>query len=91
VTGSQSAYTLFACALFLAAAVGVALAGVTRGQASLTTLAYGALLLFLAVQSFGLLAALTSGAAVVLGVGAVLLVAGVVLDRGRRRLIEEAG
>jgi uncharacterized membrane protein len=91
ITGAQTAYTLLACALFLAGAVGVALAGVTRGQGSLTNLAYAALLLFLAVQSFGALATLTSGAVLVLGVGAVMLVAGIVLDRGRRRLIEEAG
>jgi len=89
-SGAETAFTLLACGLFLAAAVGVALQGARTQQGSLSDLAYGALLVFLAVQSFGLLATLVSGAVLVLAVGAVLLVSGVLLDRGRRRLVNEA-
>ncbi len=47
-------------------------------------------MLFVAVQSFGLIAPLFSGAALVLAVGAILVVCGLLADRGRRRLLRGA-
>lgn len=86
---TQIAYTLAAGAAFLAAAVGVALAGVRREARALTNLAFGFLLVFLAIQSFGVLATILSGAGLLLAAGALLLTIGVALDRGRRRLLKE--
>lgn len=87
--GAGAVHALVASAVFLAAAVGVALAGARHSMPSLTNLAFGALLVFAAVQSFGLLAELLSGAALLLTIGIGLLVIGVLLDRGRRHLLEE--
>lgn len=86
---AQTLYTLLAAALFLAASVGVAVVGIGRGARRLTDLAFAFLLLFVAVQSFGTLASILSGAGLVLAAGAVMLTVGILLDRGRRRLIKD--
>ena len=85
----QLAHVLVASALFLALAVGLAFVGVARESAALTNVAIAAIVLFVAVQSFGLIAPLFSGAALVLAVGAILVACGLLADRGRRRLLRE--
>lgn len=87
--GAQTAYTLIAAALFIAAAVGIALSGVARESRRLTDLAFAFLLVFICVQSFGLLASILSGAGLLLSAGALLLAIGVGVGRGRRRLLGE--
>ena len=83
------AHALVASALFLALSVGLAFLGVARESAALTNVAIAAIVLFVAVQSFGLIAPLFSGAALVLAVGAILVACGLLADRGRRRLLRE--
>jgi uncharacterized membrane protein len=83
------AHALVASALFLALSVAIAFDGVARESAGLTNLAIAAIVLFVAIQSFGLIAPLFSGAALVLAVGAILVVCGLLADRGRRRLLRE--
>jgi len=90
VSGAETAYILGASAAFLAGAVGVAALGVRRSMPGLTNLAFLGVLVFVAVQSFGLIADILSGAALALCVGAILMVIGLVLDRGRRTLLREA-
>jgi uncharacterized membrane protein len=91
VADEESAgYVLAACGAFLVAAVAVAALGASRSLPGLTNLAFLALLVFVAVQSFGLMADILSGAALLLTVGVLLLVIGLVLDRGRRALLREA-
>jgi len=90
-TGAQAGYTLLAVLVFLAWAIAVAVAGAAREAPGLTNLAFAGLMLFVAVQSFGLIAAIVSGAALLLAVGALLVGLGLALDRGRRRLLREGG
>jgi len=87
--GTQIAYSVLAGAMFLAAAVGVALMGVRHEARGLTNVAFGFLLVFVAVQSFGALATILSGAGLLLASGLLLLVIGMALMGGRRRLLEE--
>ena len=88
-SAAQLVHTLAASALFLALSLGLAFVGVARESAALTNLAISAIVLFVAVQSFGLIAPLFSGAALVLSVGAILIVCGLLADRGRRRLLKD--
>jgi len=88
-SAAQLAHTLVASALFLALSLGLAFVGVARESAALTNLAITAIVLFVAIQSFGLIAPLISGAALVLSVGAILVVCGLLADRGRRRLLKD--
>jgi len=90
-SGGQIAFSLLGIATFVAAALGVAILGVRRRSPRITDAASAALFVFLLVQSFGVLAPLASGAALVLGLGVVLVAGGVLVDRGRRRLRAEAG
>ncbi len=89
-SGGQVAFSLLGVAVFIAAALAVAVIGVRRRSPRITDAASGALFLFLLVQSFGVLAPLASGAVLVLGLGVVLVGGGVLVDRGRRRLRAEA-
>jgi len=88
-SAAQLAHTLVASALFLALSLALAFVGAARESAALTNLALAAIVLFVAVQSFGLIAPLFSGAALVLSVGAILLACGLLADRGRRRLLKD--
>ena len=89
LSGATLGYALAGSAVFLAAAVGVAAAGVAREAPGLVNLAAAALVLFVTFQSFGVFAPLLSGAGLFLLVGTVLVVGALLVDRGRRRLREE--
>jgi len=89
-SAGQIAFSLLGIATFVGMALAVAVLGVRRRSPRITDAAAGALFLFLLVQSFGVLAPLASGAALVLGLGVVLVAGGVLVDRGRRRLRAEA-
>lgn len=85
----QLAHALVASALFLALGVGLALLGVSRASAALTNLALAGIVAFVVIQSFGLIAPLLSGAALLLSVGAILVACGLLAARGRRHLARE--
>lgn len=89
-SGDGLGYALLAMLAFVAWAVGIAVVGAARDAPRLVDVAFGALLLFVAVQSFGIIGSLISGAALLLTVGVLLLALGFALDRGRRRLLDEA-
>ena len=91
LSGAGLAHALLVSGLFLAAAVGVAALGVARQLPGLVNLAAAGLVLFVALQSFGLFAPLLSGAGLFLLVGTLLVGTGLLVDRGRRRLREEIG
>lgn len=71
---------------FLAAAGWLAVVGVLREAPALTWLAAAGLVVFTTFQSFAVFAPIVSGAVLFLAVGVVLLVTGVLVDRGRRAL-----
>lgn len=89
-TGESYARAVVAVLVFLAVAVGVAVLGAWRDSDRLTLLATGALVIFITWQAFAVFAPILSGATLFLAVGVVLLVSGVLADRGRRRLVAEA-
>lgn len=74
---------------FLLLATGVAVVGVLRESPRLTLLATLGLTVFVTAQASLVFAQLLSGAALFLAVGVVLLVTGMLADRGRRRLAQE--
>jgi uncharacterized membrane protein len=88
-TGAWLRATLSVVA-YLVVASGYAVLGGMRDSGRLTWLATGALVVFVTVQAFAVFAPIVSGAALFLLVGVVLLVTGVLADRGRRRLVTEA-
>lgn len=87
--GAQVAFTLVGVLIFVSSAVGLALLGIRRRAPAVGDLAAAGLVLFIVLQSFGVLAPLASGAALVLLLGVLLVAAGVLVDRGRRRLRED--
>lgn len=86
---AQVLFALLGIAVFVAGAVGLAVLGIRRDAPRIADLAAAALFLFVVVQSFGFLAPLASGAVLVLALGVVLVLGGVLVDRGRRRLREK--
>jgi len=89
LSGAELLHAVVGTVLYLAAAVWTAVVGAIRERPQLTNLATAALVVFVTVQSFGVFAPLLSGAALFLVLGIVLIAAGAVADRGRRRIIEE--
>ncbi len=81
---------VLAVVAYLLVASGYAVLGGMRDTGRLTWLATAALVVFTTVQAFAVFAPILSGAALFLVVGVVLLVTGVLADRGRRRLVNEA-
>ena len=73
--------------VYLLTALWYAALGVMRDAERLTRLAAGALVLFTVVQSFAIFQPILSGAALFLSLGAVLVVSGFLVERGRRSLI----
>ncbi len=78
-----------AVAAYLGVASGYAVLGGLRDSDRLTWAATAALVLFTTTQAFAVFAPILSGAVLFLAVGVVLLVTGVLADRGRRRLLTE--
>ena len=87
VTGAAYLHAFVSVAVYLAAAGWYAVLGVLRDSTRLTALATAALVLFTTVQAFAVFAPIISGATLFLLVGAVLVVTGFVVDRGRRHLV----
>ena len=87
VTGTAYLHAFVSVAVYLAAAGWYAVLGVLRDGTRLTALATAALVLFTTVQAFAVFAPIISGATLFLLVGAVLVVTGFVVDRGRRHLV----
>lgn len=73
---------------YLVVAGWYALLGVRHELRGVTWLATAALVVFTTVQSFAVFAPVISGAALFLAVGLVLIAAGYLVDRGRRKLVE---
>jgi uncharacterized membrane protein len=71
---------------FLIAAVGYAVLGAARERPLITYAAGFMLVIFVTLQSFAVFARILSGATLFLVVGSVLLLAGTLAERGRRRL-----
>jgi len=88
LSGEALAHVVVAVLVYLLAALGVAALGAVRGLDGLTHLATGALVLFTVVQSFAIFQPLLSGATLFLALGAVLAISGYLVDRGRRRLVD---
>lgn len=86
--GEELALVLAAGAVFLAAAVGVAVAGAVRSAPELTNVAAAGLMFFVLVQSFATIAPIVSGATLFLVVGCLLITTALLIHRGRRRLAE---
>lgn len=84
------ARAVLAVVAYVVVASGYAVLGGMRDTGRLTWLATAALVVFTTVQAFAVFAPVLSGAALFLALGVVLLVTGVLADRGRRRLVTEA-
>ena len=88
LSGEALAHVVVAVLVYLLAALGVAALGAVRGLDGLTHLATLALVIFTVVQSFAIFQPILSGATLFLALGAVLAVSGFLVDRGRRRLVD---
>ena len=88
LSGQAWARAVVAVLVYLLAALAVAALGAVRGLDGLTHLATGALVVFTVVQSFAIFQPILSGATLFLALGAVLAVSGFLVDRGRRRLVD---
>jgi len=89
LTGEGLLRAVAAIVVYLLASAWLAALGVLRDAGGLTQLATGALVVFTVVQSFAVFEPILSGAALFLMLGAVLAVAGYLVDRGRRRLVAD--
>ena len=88
LSGEALARVTLAVLVYLLAALGIAALGAVRGLDGLTHLATAALVLFTVVQSFAIFQPILSGATLFLALGAVLAVSGFLVERGRRRLVD---
>lgn len=84
------ARAVLAVVAYVIVASGYAVLGGMRDTGRLTWLATAALVVFTTVQAFAVFAPVLSGAALFLALGVVLLVTGILADRGRRHLVSEA-
>jgi uncharacterized membrane protein len=94
LSGAAYAKVVVGVLVYLAAAAWFAVLGVLRDSTRLTVIAALALVVFTTVQAFAVFAPIVSGATLFLTVGVVLVVSGIVVDRGRRqltRVVEEGG
>lgn len=85
------AHAVLAVTAYAALALGVAVVGVLRDHTAPTALAAVALVLFTTFQSFAVFAPIVDGAWLFVVLGLVLLGSGLLVDRARRRVIEELG
>lgn len=83
------ARTVVAVLVYLAVASGYAVLGGLADSGRLTWLATAALVVFTTTQAFAVFAPILSGAVLFLAVGIVLLVTGVLAERGRRHVLTE--
>lgn len=81
------AHAVVSVVVYIAVAGWYAVLGVLRDSPFLTYISAGALVVFTTFQSFAVFAPIVSGATLFVVVGVVLLVTGVLVDRGRRRLV----
>jgi uncharacterized membrane protein len=88
LSGEALARAVVAVLVYLLAALAVAALGTVRGLDGLTNVATAALVIFTVVQSFAIFQSILSGATLFLALGAVLAVSGFLVDRGRRRLVD---
>jgi uncharacterized membrane protein len=88
LSGEALARAVVAVLVYLLAALAVAALGTVRGLDGLTHVATAALVIFTVVQSFAIFQSILSGATLFLALGAVLAVSGFLVDRGRRRLVD---
>ena len=86
-SGEVYAHAAVSVLVYLVVAAWYGVLGVLRDAPFLTYIAAGALVVFTTFQSFAVFAPIISGATLFLVVGVVLLVTGVLVDRGRRRLV----
>lgn len=86
VSGEQWALTGAAVLVFIGAAAWFAVLGARLEFAPLTALALGGLVVFTTVQSFAVFAPIVSGATLFLGVGAIMVASGLIVERVGRRL-----
>jgi uncharacterized membrane protein len=93
LSGAAYAKVVVGVLVYLATAAWFAVLGVLRDSTRLTVIAALALVVFTTVQAFAVFAPIVSGATLFLVVGAVLVVSGFTVDRGRRQLTRavEAG
>ena len=84
------ARAVLAVVAYVVVASGYAVLGGMRDTGRLTWLATTALVVFTTVQAFAVFAPVLSGAALFLALGVVVLLTGILADRGRRRLVSEA-
>ncbi|MEO7422985.1 MAG: DUF2157 domain-containing protein [Ornithinibacter sp.] len=89
VSGGAYLRAVIAVIAYLAVASGYAVLGGQRDSSRLTWLATASLVVFVPVQAFAVFAPILSGAALFLVIGVVLIGTGVLVDRGRRRLVAE--
>lgn len=82
-------HAVLAVTAYAALALGVAVVGVLRDHTAPTALAAVALVLFTTFQSFAVFAPIIDGAWLFVVLGLVLLGSGVLVDRARRRVIEQ--
>ncbi len=89
LSGAALAHVLVAGALFLTLSVWVALVGVARHSSAYITLSSIAIIAFVILQSYAVIAPILSGAILFLVAGAVLIVTAVCILRVRNQLAEE--
>ncbi|NHI20247.1 DUF2157 domain-containing protein [Phycicoccus endophyticus] len=86
LTPPDLARAVTAVVVYLLLASGYAVLGALRGSDRLTAVAAAALVLFTTTQAFAVFAPILPGGVLFVAVGGVLLVTGLLADRGRRRL-----
>lgn len=89
LSGEGLARAVIAILVYLLTAAWIATLGVLRDAGGLTQLATAGLVLFTVVQSFAVFEPILSGAALFLVLGGILAGTGYLVERGRRKLVDE--
>ena len=89
LSGAGLLRAIVAILVYLLTAAWIAALGVLRDGRGLTQLATAGLVLFTVVQSFAVFEPILSGAALFLVLGGILIGTGYLVERGRRRLVNE--
>lgn len=88
--GMGTLRSVVAVLVYLVIAVGYAVLGTLRDSWRIVAVAMAALVAFVTFQAFAIFAPILSGATLFLLVGGVLIVTGILADRGRRRIAASA-